>query len=89
MPQPYPSPSVCCARPPCSQQIHEYLRGVLAAQPPPAEASDKAALMCALRLAETTRTELPVLAAVLRELWQAKQLREDEVGGMGWNSGRG
>ncbi len=37
--------------------------------------------MCALRLAKATRTELPAMAAALRELWQAKQLREDEVGG--------
>lgn len=37
--------------------------------------------MCALRLAEATRTGLPAMAAALHELWQAKQLREDEVGG--------
>lgn len=57
------------------------MRGLLAAHPPPSEPSDKTALMCALRLAEATRTGLPAMAAALRELWQAKQLREDEVGG--------
>lgn len=38
-------------------------------------------------LAEATRTSLPALAAALRELCQARQLREEEVrrGGGGWH----